>query len=96
MSVLRYTLTRLSLLFAAAAVLYLAGARGLLLWLLAFVISGVLALFLLRGQRDDMSASIYGAVKRANARIDESTRREDLDDESEAPSPDDSHGDQQR
>lgn len=85
MSVLRYTLTRLSLLFAAAAVLYLAGVRGLLLWLLAFAISGVVALFLLRAQRDDMSASIYGVVKRVNDRIDSNTRRED-DDEPEAPS----------
>ena len=80
MSVLRYTLTRLSLLFAAAAVLYLTGVRGLLLWLLAFAISGVVALFLLRTQRDDMSASIYGAVKRVNDRIDATTRREDGDD----------------
>lgn len=88
MSVLRYTLTRLSLLFAAAAVLYLAGVRGLVLWLLAFAISGVVALFLLRAQRDDMSASIYGAVKRVNDRIDSNTRREDDDDEPGTPAED--------
>ena len=58
MTVALYSLARLLLLLAAAGVLWITGARGLLLWVLAFVISGLLSLVLLRGLRARMSESI--------------------------------------
>lgn len=58
MTVAIYSLARLLLLLAAAGVLWMTGARGLLLWVLAFVISGLLSLVLLRGLRARMSESI--------------------------------------
>jgi hypothetical protein len=57
-TVLSYTVQRMLILFAVAGVLVLAGARGLLLWVLAFVISGVISLVVLRRQRDAMSARL--------------------------------------
>ena len=58
MTVALYSLARLVLLFASAGVLYVTGARGLLLWVLAFVISGLLSLVFLRGLRGRMSESL--------------------------------------
>jgi hypothetical protein len=57
-TVLSYTVQRLLILFAVAGVLILAGARGLLLWVLAFVISGVISLVVLRRQREAISARL--------------------------------------
>jgi TctA family transporter len=57
-TVLSYTVQRLLILFAVAGVLILAGARGLLLWVLAFLISGVISLVVLRRQRDAISARL--------------------------------------
>jgi TctA family transporter len=57
-TVLSYTVQRLLILFAVAGVLILAGARGLLLWVLAFLISGVISLVVLRRQRDAISAHL--------------------------------------
>lgn len=58
MAVVLYSLARLLLLFAAAGLLWVTGARGLLLWVLAFVISGLLSLVFLRGLRARMSEAI--------------------------------------
>ncbi len=66
--------------------LYLAGARGLLLLALAFVISGILSFVLLSKQRDVMSSALMTRVRsgrqRASgfrARIEEGARAEDED-----------------
>jgi hypothetical protein len=70
-SVLLYTIQRLMLLLAAAGVLYLVGARGLLLWALAFLLSGVVSLVLLRHQRDAISARIAKRQEAQNRLPDE-------------------------
>jgi hypothetical protein len=55
---LTYTSARLLLLVAAMGLLYLAGARGFLLWVLAFVVSALASYVLLSKQRDVMSVAI--------------------------------------
>lgn len=57
-TVLTYTAARLVLLVAAGAGMYLAGARGLLLVALAFVVSGLLSYVLLSKQRDALSGRL--------------------------------------
>ena len=74
---IRYTLMRLGLFAASAAVLYLVGMRGFLLWAVALLASGALALVLLRRDRDEMSAGIANAVGRVNRKFEESNAKED-------------------
>ena len=52
-----YTLARLGVLLAAFGVLYAAGARGLLLIVLAFVVSMLVSYWLLAGLRDRFTAA---------------------------------------
>lgn len=59
-TVLTYTIARLALLAAAGAAMYLAGARGLLLVALAFLISGLFSYVLLSKQRDALAAALRG------------------------------------
>jgi len=81
-----YTSARIVLLAVSAVLLYLAGARGLLLLVLAFAVSGVVSFVLLSRQRDVMSGALIARLKagrpRADgirARLDEGTRAEDED-----------------
>jgi Mn2+/Fe2+ NRAMP family transporter len=76
-SVLAYTAARVALFAAAAGVLYLLGARGLLLVALAVLASGLVSLVLLSSQRDAMSAAVMSAARRGRRKIDESRTRED-------------------
>lgn len=76
---LRYTLRRLALLLAAAALLYALGLRGLVLWVLAIGVSGLLSLGWLRRDRDEMSSGLSNFFGRLNQRIEDSKRREDFD-----------------
>jgi Mn2+/Fe2+ NRAMP family transporter len=76
-SVLAYTAARAALFAATAGVLYLLGARGLLLIALAVLVSGLVSLVLLSQQRDAMSATLMSAVRRGRRRIEESRTRED-------------------
>ncbi|HEU5155432.1 MAG TPA: DUF4229 domain-containing protein [Streptosporangiaceae bacterium] len=76
-SVLAYTAARAALFAATAAVLYLLGARGLLLVALAVLVSGLVSLVLLSRQRDAMSATVMSAARGARRRIEESRTRED-------------------
>lgn len=62
----RYSLMRLTLLMGVLALLYLVGARGLMLLLLAAVISAGLSYVLLRGPRDELALRI---VDRTEGRI---------------------------
>jgi hypothetical protein len=66
-TVLSYTVQRLLILFAVAGVLILLGARGLLLWALAFLISGVISLVVLRRQRDAISARLANRKSASDA-----------------------------
>jgi Mn2+/Fe2+ NRAMP family transporter len=83
---LTYTSARLLLFVAALGVLYLTGARGLLLFALALLASGVLSFVLLSRQRDAMSWSLFNRMTSARSRmhefgdrIDEGTKAEDGD-----------------
>lgn len=77
--VLTYTAMRLLLLVAALGVLYLAGARGLLLLALAVLVSGLVSFLLLSRQRDAMSAALVARGTRLRSRLDAGAGSEDVD-----------------
>jgi hypothetical protein len=81
---LAYTSARVLLLVVSAVVLYLVGARGLLLLALAFAVSGIASFVLLSRQRDIMSGALLtrlsnGRARAAGfrARLEEGARAED-------------------
>jgi hypothetical protein len=81
---LAYTSARIVLLIVSLILLYLAGARGLLLLALAFVVSGIASFVLLSRQRDIMSGALLARIKNRRdraagfrARLEEGTRAED-------------------
>ena len=83
-AILAYTSARLLLLVVSAVLLYLAGARGLLLLLLAFVVSGIASFVLLSRQRDIMSGALLTRMRNGRARaagfrtrLEEGARAED-------------------
>lgn len=76
-SFLWYSAQRLLLLLAVGGLAYAVGMRGLLLIAAAFLGSGVLSLFVLRGSRDAFGRSIGGFFRRLNDRIDAASRAED-------------------
>jgi TctA family transporter len=83
---LSYTSARIVLFLVALVLLYLAGARGLLLAALALLVSGIASFVLLSRQRDIMSGALAGRLQgvrnRAGSfrsRLDEGTRAEDQD-----------------
>jgi hypothetical protein len=76
---LSYTLLRLILFVAAFALLYAAGAHGLLLLGGAILVSGVISYFLLNSQRTAMAGAIGRRVTSFRERLDAGTRAEDED-----------------
>jgi Mn2+/Fe2+ NRAMP family transporter len=81
-----YTSARIVLFIAALAVLYLIGARGLILLALALLASGLVSYVVLSRARDRMSASLSGRlggmrsrVKEFGQRLDEGAQAEDQD-----------------
>jgi cell division protein FtsW (lipid II flippase) len=81
-----YTSARILLFVAALALLYLAGARGLLLVALALVASGIISFVVLSRQRDAMSSSLSARLRGVRtrfgefgSRIDEGAKAEDDD-----------------
>jgi hypothetical protein len=76
---LAYTASRLLLFVAAIIILYLVGARGLLLVAIALVASGIVSLVLLSKQRDAMSGALSARITSFRRRLDEGTRAEDDD-----------------
>jgi Mn2+/Fe2+ NRAMP family transporter len=81
-----YTSARILLLVISLILLYLVGARGLLLLALAFVVSGISSFVLLSKQRDVMSGALMARIKNGRqraggfrARIEEGARAEDED-----------------
>jgi cyanate permease len=76
---LAYTSARILLLVVVLGVLYLVGARGLLLVALGLVVSGIFSLVLLSRQRDAMSGAITSRLSGFRQRLDEGARREDED-----------------
>ncbi|HUJ05543.1 MAG TPA: DUF4229 domain-containing protein [Streptosporangiaceae bacterium] len=76
---LSYTALRLGLFVVAFGLLYLAGARSILLLALAILISGVVSYFVLSPQRNAMSGAITQRVTGFRERLDAATRAEDDD-----------------
>ena len=76
---LSYTVLRLLLFFAAIWVLYLAGARGFLLLVLAALVSALISFVVLNRLRDKMSGSLTSSLGKFRSRLDEGTRSEDVD-----------------
>lgn len=83
---LSYTSARIVLFLVAVVLLYLAGARGLLLAALALLVSGIASFVLLSRQRDIMSGAltarlgrVRGRAAELNSRLDEGARAEDDD-----------------
>ncbi len=83
---LAYTSARILLLVVSMILLYLVGARGLLLLALAFVVSGIASFVLLSRQRDKMSGALMARLgnrrqrdSSLRARLDEGARAEDED-----------------
>ena len=85
--VLRYTLARLAILAVVAGVLYVLGARGLLLLVFAFLISGLIAMVALNRTREGAAYGITSAIRNANAKIDAGSRAEDAALDAAAASP---------
>ena len=81
---LAYSSARILLLVVSIILLYLVGARGLLLLALACVVSGIASFVLLSRQRDKMSGALMARVKTGRgraagfrARLEEGARAED-------------------
>jgi NADH:ubiquinone oxidoreductase subunit 2 (subunit N) len=74
---LAYTGVRLLLFVVAVGLIYLAGARGLLLIALALLVSGIASYVLLSRMRDKMAGSISNRIDSVRSRLDEGSRVED-------------------
>jgi hypothetical protein len=78
-SVLIYSLSRLALFAATAGVLFLVGARGLLLLALSILVSGIVSFVLLSRQRDAVSSSVTERASRIRDNLADGAAREDSD-----------------
>ena len=83
---LAYTSARILLLVVSIVLLYVIGARGLLLLVLACLVSGIASFVLLSRQRDVMSGALMTRIKNSKqrtagfrARLEEGARAEDDD-----------------
>ena len=83
---LAYTSARILLLVVSIILLYLIGARGLLLLALACLVSGIASFVLLSRQRDVMSSALMNRIRNGQrraagfrARIEEGAQAEDDD-----------------
>ncbi|HEX7992811.1 MAG TPA: DUF4229 domain-containing protein [Streptosporangiaceae bacterium] len=76
---LSYTVLRLGLFVVAFLLLYLAGARSILLLAGAILISGLISYFALNAQRTAMSSNISKRLTTFRERLDAGTRSEDQD-----------------
>jgi hypothetical protein len=74
-----YSLARLLLFAVAFELMYLAGARGLLLFGVALLISGITSFVVLSRLRDTMSGAITSRISSFRERLDEGSRAEDDD-----------------
>ena len=81
-----YTSARILLFVVSMILLYLVGARSLLLVALALLVSGIASFVLLSKQRDRMSGALIGRLRNGReraagfrARLEEGARAEDED-----------------
>ena len=72
-----YTAARIVLFAVALGLIYLAGARGLLLFALALLVSGAASYILLSRMRDNMAGSITRRIDSVRSRIDQGAGVED-------------------
>ena len=72
-----YTAARILLFGVALGLIYLAGARGLLLFALALLVSGAASYILLSRMRDNMAGSITRRIDSVRSRIDQGASVED-------------------
>jgi membrane protein implicated in regulation of membrane protease activity len=70
MALLKYTLLRLALLAVTAGVFYLVGLRDWILLFAAFLVSGIISIFVLNRARNEVSASIASRQQRINQRME--------------------------
>jgi ABC-type siderophore export system fused ATPase/permease subunit len=89
-SILAYTSARILMFGCAVILLYLAGARGVLLLALGLVISALASYILLNKQRTIIADRLNGRLTKAGSqvsdlrdRLDEGTKAEDAGDEEE-------------
>jgi hypothetical protein len=87
-SILAYTSARILMFGCAVILLYVAGARGVLLLALGLVISALASYVLLNRQRTIIADRLNGRLSKAGSkvtefrdRLDEGSRAEDADDE---------------
>jgi hypothetical protein len=76
---LYYSALRLGLFGVALGLLYLAGARNILLVGLAAVISAIISYLVLARYREAMAGSISQRISNARERLDDGARAEDSD-----------------
>ena len=83
---LAYTTARILLFVVSLVLLYLIGARSLLLVALALLVSGIASFVLLSKQRDVMSGALIGRLRNGReraaglrTRLEEGSRAEDED-----------------
>jgi hypothetical protein len=76
---LYYTALRLGLFAVALGLLYLVGARGILLVGIAAVISALVSYLILGRYREAMAGSISRRITSARERLDDGTSAEDID-----------------
>jgi Mn2+/Fe2+ NRAMP family transporter len=76
---LSYTVLRLAIFAVALVVLYLVGARGIVLLGIAALISAATSYIVLARQREAMAGSISQRITNARERLDEGTKAEDID-----------------
>jgi Protein of unknown function (DUF4229) len=76
---LYYTALRLGLFAVALGLLYLVGARGILLVGIAAVISALVSYLILGRYREAMAGSISRRITNARERLDDGTSAEDID-----------------
>jgi Protein of unknown function (DUF4229) len=72
-----YTTARILLFVAATGLLYLAGARGILLLCLGLLASGAVSYMLLSRQRDAMAAALANRFRTLRSRLDTGAKAED-------------------
>jgi hypothetical protein len=88
-SILAYTSARILMFGCAVIILYLAGARGLLLLFLGLIVSALASYILLNKQRAIIAEKLNGRLGKAGSkvselrgRLDEGAKAEDATDES--------------
>lgn len=83
MALLRYSLLRALLLVVVGALAWLAGLRGFWLLLVAVFVSGVLSIFVLNRNRDEVSRSLATRMSTIKSRLGEQSSAEDAWDDAQ-------------